>query len=58
MAQVCNPVAEMEDKGSNAQHQPGLQTEVKGTMGDEVRLPQNKKMKRSLWIELSGRVLA
>lgn len=58
MAQVSNPAAETEDGGSNAQRQPGLQTEVKGTVGYEARLPQNKKIERSLGIELSGRVLA
>lgn len=58
MAQVSNPAAETEDGGSNAQRQPGLQTEVKGTVGNEARLPQNKKIERSLGIELSGRVLA
>lgn len=58
VAQVCNPAAETEDGGSNAQRQPGLQTEVKGTVGNEVRLPQNKKIERSLEVELSGRVLA
>lgn len=58
MAQVSNPAAETEDGGSNAQRQSGLQTEVKGTVGNEARLPQNKKIERSLGIELSGRVLA